>query len=326
MADICRKVRRRSFTQMDNEPINDPELKYEDIGLLLYVMSKPDNWTIYKNELISSHANGRESVNAILKRLEKKGYLLISQSRSEKGYFAFNQYIFSDRAFDFGDEIEFVPDLPINNTQSKTPSPTEVLSVDGKPSTDNRQRETVNGIPTTNNTIKNNTLNNNIGVTVGFLEKFGQELPETLIPFFTELSSEEIELVLVTLEDRKNSGKIKNPVGLLKSNPDSVIKSILSGTFYLDIDPEIIEFQNYTGIILTHENMTAYKDLRDKYSKQEVFKAGSIAAEKNAGFNYMVAVLTNTKPEQKYPEIFSLPEPVKYVPAESISKGVTECN
>lgn len=61
MADICRKVRRRSFTQIDNEPINDPNLKYEDIGLLTYVMSKPDNWTIYKNELISSHANGRKA-------------------------------------------------------------------------------------------------------------------------------------------------------------------------------------------------------------------------------------------------------------------------
>lgn len=69
MADICRRIRRRTFTQIDNEPITDPDLRYEDIGLLTYVMSKPDDWIFYKNELVSSHANGRESVASILKRL-----------------------------------------------------------------------------------------------------------------------------------------------------------------------------------------------------------------------------------------------------------------
>jgi len=84
MSDICRKVRRRSFTMIDNQPVNDPNLRYEDIGLLVYVLSKPDNWFIYKQDLINSHQNGRESVNGILKRLEAHGYLMVKEERDEK--------------------------------------------------------------------------------------------------------------------------------------------------------------------------------------------------------------------------------------------------
>lgn len=69
-SDIFRRVKRRGFTQIDNEPINDPDLRFEDIGLLVYVMSKPDTWTIYKSNLESSHGNGRESIRSIFGRLQ----------------------------------------------------------------------------------------------------------------------------------------------------------------------------------------------------------------------------------------------------------------
>ncbi len=344
MADICRKVRRRSFTQIDNEPINDPNLKYEDIGLLTYVMSKPDNWTIYKNELISSHANGRESVASILKRLEERGYLMVIQGRTGKGYFSHNQYIFTDRAFDFGDEYELEentlqPEMP-KDPKPETPWQTKVLSMNGNPSTDNRQRETVNGNPTPNNTINNNTINNNAvaeddqeKVMANFQKIFGVDLSADIARTLLEYTEEERELIFKILKEKKDQGKIVSPKGILAKDTRSVINRILNGEFYptIEKDPEIEEFEKHTGLRLRGKSQQSlYRDWRAKFSKEMMFKAGELTAvhSKNGTIDYMVAILKDwekrniTKPQQvdkkrtqnnNFGEIYTPPERATYI-------------
>ena len=344
MADICRKVRRRSFTQIDNEPINDPNLKYEDLGLLLYVMSKPDNWVIYKNDLISSHQNGRESVNGILKRLETRGYLTVDQGRSEKGYFNHKQYIFTDRAFDFGDEYD--PDIPgliqgePENYRPGTPCQAEVLSINGNPSTDNRQRETVNGNPTPYNTIYNNNavvLDENTAQKIQSISKelLGQEMPESILKIFLGYPFEEIQTVIKTLQEKKAQKKIANPIGILLKDPTSVIRRILADEFYPDIVSaagEMGEFEKHTGILLRGQaKQNQYQEWRKKFSREMVFKAGEVTAlhSKNGSLDYMAAVLKDwekkgiTGPDQfykkhNYGEIYSRPEEVRFLLPEQI--------
>src|SRR5690554_5751160 len=202
--DICRRVRRRAFTQIDNEPINDPDLRYEDIGLLTYVMSKPNDWVIYKTELITSHGNGRESVAGILKRLEAKGYLLIVRHRNSSGQFTNNEYVFTDIPYDFGEPQDSSVE---NNNTPENPHQTGASSMNGKPYTGNRQRETVNGNPSTTNTIYNNTINNNNSSSNNnnscriFEKEFGRPLSpierETLQSWFNDFSE---ELVIYALK------------------------------------------------------------------------------------------------------------------------------
>lgn len=202
--DICRRVRRRAFTQIDNEPINDPDLRYEDIGLLTYVMSKPNDWVIYKTELITSHGNGRESVAGILKRLEAKGYLLIVRHRNSSGQFTNNEYVFTDIPYDFGEPQDSSVE---NNNTPENPHQTGASSMNGKPYTGSRIRETVNGNPSTTNTIYNNTINNNNSSSNNnnscriFEKEFGRPLSpierETLQSWFNDFSE---ELVIYALK------------------------------------------------------------------------------------------------------------------------------
>ncbi|NLO38922.1 MAG: DnaD domain protein [Ruminiclostridium sp.] len=321
MADICRKVRRRSFTQIDNEPINNTKLRYEDIGLLAYVMSKPDNWTIYKADLVTSHANGRESVNSILKRLQEYGYLMVVKGRTGKGNFTYNQYIFSDHAFDFGDEYELgaentTPDVAEYGSPAN-PCQTEVSSVDGKPSTGSRRRETVDGFPTTNNTIYNNTINNNIinndadedeqKIINKFHKLFGTNIPVETARVLLEHTEEEIEFIFKILQEKKEQGKIVSPKGILVKDTRSVINRIFAGEFYQESDPEIDEFQKTTGIRIKGQSQRSlYKQWRKKFSKEMMFKAGELTAlhSKNGTIDYMDAVLKDwekrniNKPEQ----------------------------
>lgn len=349
MADICRKVRRRSFTMLDNEPINDPHLRYEDIGLLAYVMSKPDGWTIYKHDLIDSHANGRESVNGILKRLEERGYLLIIKGRTGKGCFTHNQYIFTDRPFDFGDEYELDEDLSEpgmeNNNKPETPCQTAVSSMNGKPSTGSRQREAVDGNPTTNNTIYSNTINNNAAVEddqqkimAKFQKIFGVDLSADIAQILLEYTEEEIELVFKTLKEKKEQGKIVSPKGILAKDTRSVISRILAGEFYpsIDKDPEIEEFERFTGLKLRGQaQQNLYREWRAKFSKEMIFKAGELtAAHSKAGtIDYMIAILKDwgkrgiTTPQQidkkktpnnDFGEIYTPPESVTYIPVSAL--------
>jgi len=319
MSDICRKVRRRSFTMIDNQPVNDPNLRYEDIGLLVYVLSKPDNWFIYKQDLINSHQNGRESVNGILKRLEAHGYLMVKEERDEKGRFTYKQYIFTDRAFDFDDEY----DPPVaeqvykepENTKPENPCQIGVLSIDGKPSTVSRQRKTVNGNPATyntlsNNTIINNTLNNNaVAVEENTtqenaareiqgmsLEILGEKVPDTILQVFLDYPLEDIKTVLTTLQEKKAQKKIANPIGILMKDPPSVIRRILAGEFYPDAaaEGEIAEFEKYTGIRLKGQaQRKQYQEWRKKFSLEMVFKAGELTAlhSRNGTLDYMAAIL-----------------------------------
>lgn len=146
--DLIRRRKKRGYTIIDNQPINNSNLKYEDIGLLVYVLSKPDDWVIYKKELVSSHQNGRESVAGILKRLEANGYLQIIPHRDPKGRFSYNEYVFTDVAWEFEDEIqEPMLDQQFNHERE---------AVYGNPLTANRIRETVNGNPAPTNTIYTN--------------------------------------------------------------------------------------------------------------------------------------------------------------------------
>ena len=57
------------YVMIDKRSISDDRLSWKAKGILAYCLSMPDDWIFYKNELVSSHANGRESVASILKRL-----------------------------------------------------------------------------------------------------------------------------------------------------------------------------------------------------------------------------------------------------------------
>ena len=203
---------------------------------------------------------------------------MVIQGRTEKGYFSHNQYIFTDRAFDFGDEYELEentlqPEMP-KDPKPETPWQTKVLSMNGNPSTDNRQRETVNGNPTPNNTIYNNNavvLDENTAQKIQSISReiLGQEIPESILKIFLDYPLEETQTVLKTLQEKKAQKKIANPIGILLKDPASVIRRILAGEFYPDIVSaagEMGEFEKHTGILLKGQaKQNQYQEWRKSF-------------------------------------------------------------
>lgn len=71
-----KKDKNNPFVRIDRRVFEDERLRWEDKGLLGYLLSRDDDWIVLvKKDLIKRSPNGRDAVYKILKRLIKFGYL-----------------------------------------------------------------------------------------------------------------------------------------------------------------------------------------------------------------------------------------------------------
>lgn len=68
----------------------DRRISWEALGLLVYLLGKPDNWQVSIAHLVSEKdgcefPSGRDKVYRLLNELQKAGYIVRSASRDEKG-------------------------------------------------------------------------------------------------------------------------------------------------------------------------------------------------------------------------------------------------
>lgn len=76
-----------------NIPFNDERLSWEARGVMGYLLSKPDNWTISRTDLIKRSDAGRDKVQRILKELETCGYVERTRCQRHDGTFFYETVI-----------------------------------------------------------------------------------------------------------------------------------------------------------------------------------------------------------------------------------------
>jgi hypothetical protein len=77
--------REKPYTIIDNRTINDDRLSWDALGLLTWLLSKPDHWTVRAIALQSIRKAGKHLIKRLLKELEDAGYLTRNQIRAENG-------------------------------------------------------------------------------------------------------------------------------------------------------------------------------------------------------------------------------------------------
>ena len=83
---VLRQSHVRNFTTLPNELLQDQRLSCRDRGLLVWMLSKPPDWSFSKKSIEAELANdGESSIQAGMKRLQKAGYLRIERKRQERG-------------------------------------------------------------------------------------------------------------------------------------------------------------------------------------------------------------------------------------------------
>lgn len=83
---ILRKQNKNKFTSISNETLSDPNLTLKDVGLLVRLLSLPDNWEFSENGLEKIFLkDGRDSIRTGLKHLEEFGFLHRYKERDKNG-------------------------------------------------------------------------------------------------------------------------------------------------------------------------------------------------------------------------------------------------
>jgi hypothetical protein len=76
------------FVQIRNEVARDSRLSYKARGILVDILSRPDNWRTSADGLSDRGPDGRTAVLSGLKELREAGYLHTIRQRAEDGTFA----------------------------------------------------------------------------------------------------------------------------------------------------------------------------------------------------------------------------------------------
>ena len=84
---VLRQRHARNFTTLPNELLQDPRLTCGDLGLLVQMLSRPENWGFSTSGLNALYRGrtGKESIAKSVKRLRELGYLTIEQNRTPGG-------------------------------------------------------------------------------------------------------------------------------------------------------------------------------------------------------------------------------------------------
>jgi len=113
------KNKQNPFVMVDKVWINNPNLSAKAKGILLYLLSKPDDWIVYESDITNHMRDGLKSIKAGIKELMDQHHLHRMKVRDSSGRF---------RGYDYT-----VYENPCATTQS-----TEV------PFSDNGERHTTN--------------------------------------------------------------------------------------------------------------------------------------------------------------------------------------
>ena len=74
-----------NFTIIENGIIYNENLDWRELGLLVFLLSKPDNWTVSMAHLAKQKESGLSSIKASIKKLRVAGY--VTSQRQSDGTF-----------------------------------------------------------------------------------------------------------------------------------------------------------------------------------------------------------------------------------------------
>jgi DNA-binding transcriptional MocR family regulator len=86
-----------NYTVVENSLINDKNLDWRELGILIYLLSKPDNWQVSITQLANEKSTGISGIKAAIKALKSTGY--ITTKRKSTGQV--DWYVFDTPQVDF---------------------------------------------------------------------------------------------------------------------------------------------------------------------------------------------------------------------------------
>lgn len=70
------KIQKRAdpYARIDNRVLNDSRLSFRAVGVLAYLLSKPNDWVVKQEELVARMQEGRDAIRNVFRELSRCGY------------------------------------------------------------------------------------------------------------------------------------------------------------------------------------------------------------------------------------------------------------
>lgn len=126
------------YLVLDNRTAQDRTLTYAATGLLVHLLSMPDDWEVSVKALAGASIEGRDKIRNLLNELQAAGYAVRVEGRNDKGHREVDYDIY-DRPVTAQDNLNL-------STEASQPGP-EKPSLDANPGTETQGRESRAGNP-----------------------------------------------------------------------------------------------------------------------------------------------------------------------------------
>jgi hypothetical protein len=111
---IIRTSRKNRYTHIPNDLIEDPALDWKELGLMVFLLSKPDNWEISVEHLRKQRKLGRDGIYKCLDAIIEAGYAI--REKNKDG--SVDWYIFDEKTTE-KPEIKPNPEKPEKAKESQ---------------------------------------------------------------------------------------------------------------------------------------------------------------------------------------------------------------
>jgi hypothetical protein len=105
------------FSIIDRTAADDERLSMKAKGIMFYLLTKPDDWTLNVKDLIRRSADGRDSIYSGIRELRELGYISMRKYQDGKGQFKI-EYIVYENPQEELSTAEEVTDTENPNTEN----------------------------------------------------------------------------------------------------------------------------------------------------------------------------------------------------------------
>ena len=93
---IKKEEHKNNYTCITNDILQRKDMSMQAKGLLVYLLSLPEDWEIHKSEVWKHFSNGRDAVYRAFEELERKGYIQVKKFRDEKGRIQYQYTVYEE--------------------------------------------------------------------------------------------------------------------------------------------------------------------------------------------------------------------------------------
>lgn len=83
-----------NWTVIQNRVIRDQQLTFKARGLLIYLLSLPDNWQVSAERIATQGPDGRDAIRTALSELERAGYVRRTKMADARGRWATRSVVY----------------------------------------------------------------------------------------------------------------------------------------------------------------------------------------------------------------------------------------